>query len=130
MLINGKERGFFYSVFASKKLAALCKGKSINNLQDLFSDDATGGEYLPKVAVILQEADELRKVWEAKARGESYTADIMSEDEFYSLPMWEVQEIELACFEAIQKGSEKEIQTKPVPVKKTDVEKTGAEELN
>lgn len=114
MLINDKERGFFYSVFASGKLAELCPGKSINNIGELFGDDETGAANLPKVARILNEADELRKVWEAKRRGETYTADILDEEELYVLPMYEIHEIELACFEAIRKGSIREVEEKPV----------------
>lgn len=114
MLINGKERGFFYSVYASGKLAALCPGKSVTNLGDLFADDAAGAEMLPKVARILNEADEMRKVYEARARGEEYTADILDEAELFVLPMYEIAEIEVACFDAIRAGSERQIETKPV----------------
>lgn len=114
MIINGKERGFFYSVYASGKLAALCPGKSITNLGELFSNDATGGEMLPKVVRILNEADEMRKVYEARARGEEYTADVIEESELMILPMYEIHEIELACFEAIRAGSERQIESKPV----------------
>lgn len=114
MKINGKERGFFYNVYASGKIAELCPDKSINNIDALFSDDATGGVNLPKVARILNEADELRKVWEAKARGETYVADILEEEELYVLPMYEAQEMQMACFEAIRAGSVREVETQPV----------------
>lgn len=117
MIINGKERGFFYSVYASGKLAALCKDKTITNIDALFADDIVGSVNLPKVACILNEADELRKVWEAKARGEEYKADVMDEAEFYTLSMIEAHEVELAIFDAIRKGSTREIET--TPVKKT-----------
>lgn len=124
MIINGKERGFFYSVFSSGKLAELCPEKSITNIDALFSDDAIGGQNLPKVARILNEADELRKVWEAKARGETYVADVLEEEELYTLPMYEMQEIEMACFEAIRAGSVREVETKPVKKTKNAVNKS------
>lgn len=122
MKINGKERGFFYGVLASGKLATLCKDKSVSNIWDLLENDEISARYAPKIANILNEADEMRKVYEAKARGEEYTADILTEEEIYTLPMYEIQDILVACVEAIQRGSVREIETK-APKKKESAAK-------
>ena len=98
MIINGKERGFRYNVWASGKIAKLT---------------ATG-----EIRKIMNTAFEKHKQLRANARGEDYATDILDIADINDLTLKESTDLLEEIFRTMRKDSTGEIETEPVKTEK------------
>lgn len=121
MIINGKERGFRFNVWASGKVGKLVPSGAIKDVMEAMQNDAKAAEILPQLAVILNTAFERHKENIAGAKGEEYTADIMTEDDVTDMTVLESQELTLELFTVMHNDSTPTVETEPIKTgKKTE----------
>ena len=127
MVINGKERKFRYSVWASGKIAALTPVGNVNTVIKQLENDRFSGEVLPQIACIMNRAYEMWRKFKAQAEGEAYEPDIMEPEEVEILTVLETQELTKELIETMARDSVGEIQTEPVKTKGKKTAKPGTE---
>ena len=128
MTINGKERKFRYSVWASGKIAALTPDGNVNTVIKQLENDRFSGDALPKMACIMNRAYEMWRKFKAQAEGETYEPDCMEPEEVEILTVLETQELTKELIETMARDSVGEIQTEPVKTKGKKTVKPGTEE--
>lgn len=121
MVINGKQRGFRYNVWASGKIAKLTATGEIKSVVDDLQNDARAADLLPEVAIIMNTAFERHKLNRARARGEDYTIDIITAEEVEDLTILESTELLREVFRVMKEDSTGEVETEPIKTgKKTE----------
>lgn len=118
MIINGKERGFRYNVWASGKIAKLTATGEIRKIMEDLQNDARAAELLPQVALIMNTAFEKHKQLRANARGEDYATDILNIADINDLTLKESTDLLEEMFRTMRKDSTGEIETEPVKTEK------------
>lgn len=128
MVINGKDRGFRYNVWASGKIAKLTASGEIKSVVDDLQNDARAAEMLPQVAIIMNTAFERHKHNRAVARGEDYAMDILTVEEVEDLTILESTELLREVFRVMKEDSTGEVETEPIKTgKKTAKAEKGTE---
>lgn len=125
MIINGKERGFRYNVWASGKIAKLTATGEIKDIMNEIQNDARAADLIPQIAIIMNTAFEKHKQMKATARGEDYATDILDISEINDLTVKESTDLMKEIFRIMKADGTGEIETEPVKTgKKSPAEKT------
>lgn len=115
MRINGKDIGLRYSVRARLQIAALCPDGRIEKLGEFLSDnDEKSVHGLAKVAQIMNSEYERFKRKERQEPIEddaNYAVFDMAEVE--DMTVGELNELDAACMEAMQRDSARTVETEP-----------------
>ena len=121
MIINGKERGFRYNVWASGKIAKLTATGEIKDIMNEIQNDARAADLIPQIAIIMNTAFEKHKQMKATARGEDYATDILDISEINDLTVKESTDLLEEIFRTMRKDSTGEVETEPIKTgKKTE----------
>lgn len=92
MEVYGKERGFLMTVGASAEIAKLCPGKRLENLREIFgeeADDASSIENTAAIVAALNKGYELNR----KCSEPGYIADPLTVDQLLTLDMTTFREL-------------------------------------
>ena len=118
MIINGKERKFRYSVWASAKIAALTPDGNVNSVIKQLENDRFSGEVLPQIACIMNRAYEMWRKFKAQAEGDAYESDVMEPEEVEILTSpADLNSYADAILECLVRGTKRDVQGEEDPKK-------------
>lgn len=124
MVINGHDYKMLLTVRARREIRALCPDGKIENLTNVFEDEAGGEETMTKLISILSQAHEDYEMFWAAQNGKTYEPHVLTEEVIENMASEEYLKLTDEASNALLKGLGVTVETEPVKEKGKKKEKT------
>ena len=120
MELNGREVGFRRTIWATNAIMKMCPNGDLSRFAEIFEGDTADRMIaMAGFIVVMSQADEQAKAFEAQRKGESYTPDPVTLDEVMNLEDYDLfAQLETEAAKAWTRDSEITVESEPPKSKK------------